>query len=379
MIQTYISEIREYIAHKDYDLSFRRLLDLTYLSSNKSLMAATMQCSGQYAALKSNGELSEWPTGMDEQVQKILDELASIPLPKVQQMPLVETSNIQKSYGSNKFAIGSAPLTIKSGEIVGVVGENGNGKTTLLRTLAGQLLVNDGDISYPMLQSSKHYDIKNYVVFIAQRIPRWYGKLKDNLHFSASLAGVFGAENDLLVGFMIERLGLQKYADYTWETISSGYRTRFEIARVLLQKPQLLILDEPLANLDINAQQTLLTDLRYIVTTWRDPLGIILSSQQLHEVEKVADNIIYIKAGQCTLNPVKQSTVTGFVIEIESSASRNDIAQALPSDSNIHFNGGLYIIHSEKLSAKELLQSLVNQQISVTYFRDITHSSKRLF
>src|SRR5690606_22151851 len=124
-------------------------------------------------------------------------------------------------------------------------------------------------------------------VFIPQRIPKWYGLLKDNLHFSAAIAGLTGAENELMVDFMLERLNLTQYALLTWEQISSGYRTRFELARILLQKPQLLILDEPLANLDINAQQTILNDLRFITKSAYNPMGILLSSQQLHEVEKV--------------------------------------------------------------------------------------------
>ena len=144
------------------------------------------------------------------------------------------------------------------------------------------------------IQKPDSYAIKNHIAFIPQRIPKWYGLLKDNLHFSASIAGIYGAKNNLMVNFMLERLNLSSYAHLTWNQISSGYRTRFEIARILLQKPRLLILDEPLANLDINAQQTILTDLIFMAKGAHNPMGIILSSQQLHEVEKVADTVIFI-------------------------------------------------------------------------------------
>lgn len=135
-----------------------------------------------------------------------------------------------------------------------------------MRCLAGQLERSSGVLSYFGIDKENElFDIKHRVAFIPQRIPRWYGLLKDNLHFSAAISGIHGKENDRMVQFMLERMNLTKYAQLTWDRISSGYRTRFEIARILLQKPNLLILDEPLANLDIHAQQTLLSDLRFLV------------------------------------------------------------------------------------------------------------------
>lgn len=377
-MDTFISEIQDYLIHKDYDLALRRMLDLSYFSQNEKMMRLTMACSAKFASETAANKESNAKDVIGEEMAEILRKLSEYKIEKPAPQTLLQTTDIVKVYGSGNFTLQSKAITINSGQIVGVVGENGNGKTTLLRSLAGQLKINSGDISYPLLNSSDYYDIKNYVVFIAQRIPRWYGKLKDNLHFSATLAGVLGKENDLLVDFMIERLGLRKYEHYTWETISSGYRTRFEIARVLLQKPQLLILDEPLANLDINAQQTLLTDLRYIVKTWKDPLAIMLSSQQLHEVEKVADDVIYIKNGHCTFNPVSKENLSGYVIEIESNATRAAIAAALPT-CNIQYNGGLYAIHSEQMNAFEMLLELTSNKIPMNYYRDISTSSKRLF
>src|SRR4030095_7378138 len=117
-----------------------------------------------------------------------------------------------------------------------------------------------------------YYAIRNHIAFIPQRIPRWYGQLRDNLHFSASITGLTGEQNMLMVDFMLERFNLSSFSHLNWNQISSGYRTRFEIARILLQRPRLLILDEPLANLDINAQQTILTDLKYMAKSVYNPM-----------------------------------------------------------------------------------------------------------
>jgi ABC-2 type transport system ATP-binding protein len=294
---------------------------------------------------------------------------------------LVSVDQVSKTYASGSFTLSPVTFKVTSGDILGVVGENGNGKTTLLRCLSGQLAIDTGSVHHTQIKVPGYYAIKHQVAFIPQRIPRWYGLLKDNLHFSAAIAGVHEEENDLMVDFMLERLGLGAYANYTWNQISSGYRTRFEIARVLLQKPSLLILDEPLANLDINAQQTILTDLRYMAKSIKHPMGVVLSSQQLHEVEKIADNVLFIKRGSCMFQTKERTeTSKSYVLELETVTGRDDLIRILGDNNvNIQFNGGFYTITSASSSAQEMLNRLVSSQVSITYFRDITYSTKRFF
>jgi ABC-2 type transport system ATP-binding protein len=181
-----------------------------------------------------------------------------------------------------------------------------------------------------------------------------------------------------MVNFMLERLDLTPYAHLTWKQISSGYRTRFELARILLQKPRLLILDEPLANLDINAQQSILTDLRFMAKSVHNPMGILLSSQQLHEVEKIADTVLLIKKGSCLFRTgEKEKTADAYVIELETTANREALLEALANEGEVHFNGGFFTVTSKQLAAQDILVKLVNKKIAITYFRDITHSTKR--
>ena len=78
--------------------------------------------------------------------------------------------------------------------------------------------------------------------------------LVDNLHFAAAIHGIRGKENEDEVDFIIWRLGLDKYRNATWNEISGGFKMRFSLGRALVYNPRLLILDEPLANLDVNTQ-----------------------------------------------------------------------------------------------------------------------------
>ncbi len=376
------AEISSYLKHGDYSVAVRRTLDFCLDTGNDSIIENAIRWSRQYHDYENSKDTKNLPGDFIAVAENILSRAAALHTgSSYQKYPLINADKISKTYSGGNFSLKPISLAINTGNVLGVVGENGNGKTTLLRCLAGQLALNNGEIKYHLLQKPDHYAIKNHIAFIPQRIPKWYGRLKDNLHFSASIAGVYGAKNDLMVNFMLERLNLSSYAHLTWNQISSGYRTRFEIARILLQKPRLLILDEPLANLDINAQQTILTDLIFMAKGTHNPMGIILSSQQLHEVEKVADTVIFIKQGNCLYSSNdKEEKITSNAVEFETTADRDSIINLFGGGNiELQFNGGFYTIISSALSAQEIIGKMIAAGIAVTYFRDITYSTKRFF
>jgi ABC-2 type transport system ATP-binding protein len=342
MINNLVFEISSYFQHQDYSLAVRRLLDVCLDINKPELIQNAIDLSKIYhRTVKDKQETSaEFLNIANELIQKINSETIA----SLSSELLVSVDHVSKTYTSGNFTLSPISFKVSTGDILGVVGENGNGKTTLLRCLAGQLAIDAGSVHHTQVKETGYYAIKHQVAFIPQRIPRWYGLLKDNLHFSAAIADVHEEENELMVNFMLERLGLGAYANYTWNQISSGYRTRFEIARVLLQKPSLLILDEPLANLDINAQQTILTDLRFMAKSIKHPMGVVLSSQQLHEVEKIADNVLFIKKGSCMLQTKeKTETTKSYILELETIAGRDDLLRILGDNNvSIQFNGGFY-------------------------------------
>ena len=378
-MNTAASEIASYLKHGDNSVAVRRTLDLCLDSGNDALIEKAIDWSRKFHASESANTL---PGDFTGEAESILQQVSATDTGVGQHSrQLISAENISKSYRNGNFSLKPISLAIETGDVLGVVGENGNGKTTLLRCLAGQLGLNDGIIKYHLLQDPDAYAVKNHIAFIPQRIPKWYGMLKDNLHFNAAIAGTSGHKNNLMVNFMLERLNLSSYAHLTWDQISSGYRTRFEIARILLQKPRLLILDEPLANLDINAQQTILTDLIFMAKGAHNPMGIILSSQQLHEVEKVADSVIFIKQGNCIYKSSDvEGKITSNAVEFETKASRESIVNLFrEQDIELQFNGGFYTIISNSLSSQEIVGKMIDAKIAITYFRDITYSTKRFF
>jgi len=343
-----------------------------------------------------NGKIPE-TENTENKIQKTpLEEIKE--LRKKQKQSNIKSSNvvasvrnITKKYSGKltDFELSVSELELKFGEITSLVGENGNGKTTLLRIIAGELKETSGIIKYPALTKSKEtswYKIKQQIGYVPQELPQWTGTLVDNLHFAAAIHGIRGKENEDEVDFIIWRLGLDKYRNATWNEISGGFKMRFALAKVLVCNPRFLILDEPLANLDVNTQLLFLQDLRYLADSLAHPKTILLSSQHLYEVENITDNIIFIKEGSVIYNGNlenfgKNQEENAF--ELGCNLSKNQLMDLLEeiSYTQIEMVGyNQYIINTSKnVSSNEIIKLFIDNKITLKYFRDISKSTRRLF
>ncbi|MEQ1553283.1 MAG: ABC transporter ATP-binding protein [Ferruginibacter sp.] len=297
---------------------------------------------------------------------------------------LVSAKNIKKRYGKNNFELGTVNFEIHVGQLIGLVGENGNGKTTLLRMLAKELAISEGEIIYSFADKSiDDYTLRTKLTYIPQRTPKWFGNVKDNLKLTCTHYGIAPLENEQWVSMLMIRFGLWKYRNHNWEELSSGYKMRFELARTFLRKPKLLLLDEPLANLDILSQQLILEDLKMLGKSLSNPLGIILSSQQLYEVEKVSDEVVFLQNGKASsFNNLKNETQeNNLVVEVEIENSKAALLQALAAFTvnDIKLLGSNYYVDLKDCNQKQFLQSLLQHDIAMKYYRDISQSTRRFF
>jgi ABC-2 type transport system ATP-binding protein len=373
-----LREVQGHFQARDYDLAHRRLLDCVLETRDLVFFSEALDyCSRQEAQPNEPEQLSS-------RAMELLQRLEQARITPVPGGPVVVASGLRKTYSLGNFSLEGVDCQLHSRHIIGLVGENGQGKTTLLRLLARELQPDGGSIQYHCRARPRDdYELRSRIMYVEQRIPRWYGSLIENLQFTLTHYGIRGQHNLLWAELMIARLGLRPYRQLSWNRLSSGYRTRFELAKTLLRQPQLLLLDEPLANLDIQAQQTILQDLRFMSRSLTAPFGMMLSSQHIYEVEKVSDHIIFLQQGKARYQGAsREEPAQALVIELEADCSRETLAAAfagLPLQ-QMRYNGGVFLLYFDTgTEPARILEALAAHRIDLSYLRNISHSSRRFF
>jgi ABC-2 type transport system ATP-binding protein len=309
---------------------------------------------------------------------------------KKEHKSVVVLENVEKSYRPNSFTLKNIDANFKLGEITGILGANANGKSTLIKIIVGELIQNKGNINFPYFYKSKIEKLnwqflKSKIAYVPQELPEWFGNLKDNIRFEASLHGLKGSQNNIEVDFILERLGLTEYQNLGWNELSGGYKLRFALAKALVWKPSLLVLDEPLANLDIAAQQIVLNDLQELAISFIHPISIIITSQHIYEIEDIADEIIVLEQGKINYHGKPNlfrlhegENIFEFSCDKEL-IELHKLLQGLPIKS-LQQKGKYFILKTdESFNKASFINQMSKDSIQLDYFRDISHSVKQLF
>ena len=206
----------------------------------------------------------------------------------------IKTVNLSKKYGKN-FVVNDLNLSIESGEIVGFLGLNGTGKTTTMRMLLGLIKPTSGEC---YIQGNKvdqyNLEVLNEIGYIIET-PYSYPDLtvQENLEIVSTLRGL---RNKDVVDWVIEKLKLNQYKDKQVKHLSLGNIARLGIAKAIIHKPKILILDEPTNGLDPFG----VIEVRELLKELANNLGttVLISSHKLEEISKIATRIVIIHEGR---------------------------------------------------------------------------------
>lgn len=215
-------------------------------------------------------------------------------------MSLLQLRNVFKVYRTDKGfieALKDVSFAINKGEIFGLLGSNGAGKTTLSSIIATIHPASKGQILYK--QRSIYDDLYGYrhaIGFCPQK-PNLESTftVEENLIFAGRYYGLSNDEISKNVQFFLKKFELSDYAHLKVDVLSGGYKQRLLIARALMHKPSLLLLDEPTVALDPHIRRQL-WDL--IKTLKETGVTIILTTHYLDEAEYLADRVCFLDKGR---------------------------------------------------------------------------------
>ncbi|MBN2247987.1 MAG: ABC transporter ATP-binding protein [Coriobacteriia bacterium] len=207
--------------------------------------------------------------------------------------PLVEVRGVAKVYGS-KTVLDDVAMTIRRGEVVGLVGPNGAGKTTLIRILSGMSRPSRGEGTV----------LDRDIASTAGRLP-FLGLMVERPMFIETLSGrrnlellfgIRGAADGSSAESVLERVGLDPSDRKPVRAYSLGMRQRLSLAQAIGERPRLVVLDEPTNGLDPQG----IIEMRSLVRELadRDGMGVLLTSHLLTEVEAVCDRVVLIHGGR---------------------------------------------------------------------------------
>jgi len=210
--------------------------------------------------------------------------------------PAVQVLDLEHVYGDRQ-ALRGVSFDVPRGEIFALLGPNGGGKTTLFRVLSTLLPVQKGTVRVLGADLTRERDAVRRRLGVVFQAPALDRKLtvRENLRHQGHLYGLRGKDLEARIDTGLERFGLADRRNELVERLSGGLRRRVEIAKGLLHRPELLILDEPSTGLDPGARRDLWRVLQEIRSA--DRVTVLLTSHILEEVER-SDRVAILDRGR---------------------------------------------------------------------------------
>jgi phosphonate transport system ATP-binding protein len=237
---------------------------------------------------------------------------------------MFELRDVTRKFG-NKLAVDSVTLDIPQGQMVGIIGRSGAGKSTLLRMINRLATPSSGSIHFSgsEVSSLRGNGLRNWqrdCAMIFQQfnlVPRldvltnvMLGRL-NHRSTTLSLLGIFSREERIDAIMALERLGIEQTAMQMAGTLSGGQQQRVAIARALMQKPKMLLADEPIASLDPLNAKIVMDALRDI--NERDGITVITNLHTLDTARNYCERIIGMAAGRVVFDGPPSELTAGAV------------------------------------------------------------------
>ena len=210
--------------------------------------------------------------------------------------PAIDIKGLTKSYGELK-ALNGVNISIKKGEFFGLLGPNGAGKTTTINILTGLVFKESGSAKVFGKDTIKDFRYTRSKIGIAAQefSVDWFFPIEKLLFFQAGYYGIKPKDAKPLVDSLLNRLGLSSKRNSRLRQLSGGMKRRFQIAKALVHDPEILILDEPTAGVDVELRRDLW---KYLQELHLRGKTILLTTHYIEEAELLCENVAIIDNGK---------------------------------------------------------------------------------
>jgi ABC-2 type transport system ATP-binding protein len=208
---------------------------------------------------------------------------------------VISVQNLTRRYGES-FAVHDVSFQIDRGEVVGLLGHNGAGKTTIMRMLSGFLEPTSGSIQIDNLTMGPNTAaIQQRIGYLPENCPAWPEMtVSEFLEFQAELHNVPPTQRAGAIATAIRRTELADRVTESIQTLSRGYRQRVGVAQAILHSPDIIILDEPTNGLD----PTQILHMRALIRELSQSATVIVSTHILQEVQAICERVLIVRAGR---------------------------------------------------------------------------------
>ena len=233
--------------------------------------------------------------------------------------PIIRIENLTKKFG-NFVAVDSLNLEVEEGEILGLLGPNGAGKTTVILMIATVIRPTEGTALVGGYDIRKNPDKVRGLLGIVFQEPKmlWVSTPWDIVNWHAKVCGLSTQERKQRVKEVLDALDMWEPRHKNVHALSGGMRKRVEMAKVLVQKPKIAIVDEPTAQIDIVGKHkiwNMLLELRDEGST------IILATNELYEADQLSDRVGILHRGKLlicdTPKRLKDSILGGDIVDVQ--------------------------------------------------------------
>lgn len=209
---------------------------------------------------------------------------------------ILEVKNIVKTYGTAK-ALDKISFKLEKGKILGLLGENGAGKSTAISIMTGELAYDEGEILYkgkPIEACKKNF--QSVLGYVPQEIALFHDlSCIENLMFWGNLYGLKKEVLSQRIEEVARNFEIEDVLKKRPDQVSGGYQRRLNIACAVLHKPEILFLDEPTVGIDVSIRKKILKIVRSFA---EEGMAVLYTSHYIDELQEISDEVLMIKEGK---------------------------------------------------------------------------------